>query len=177
MLLPKSNRLTLQHSFYLGKHLSTICTNQILTILTGFILYIIGLFVFTLTACSQAQVSLGLLPSSQAIHSSLSPLTSLRFTLMGRQTFKPRSFACTHGTSSICKRGFTSLSGLTRHVNSAHAPPPEFQDRFPTPPYDEDVDMDAVQDPPLPLPANIIYHAVLDGQSLSVNLQKKLLTV
>ena len=36
---------------------------------------------------------------------------------------RPRLHHCQHGTSTICQKGFSSLSGLTRHVNSAHSNP------------------------------------------------------
>lgn len=32
----------------------------------------------------------------------------------------PRVHHCEHGTSAICRKGFSTPSGLTRHINSAH---------------------------------------------------------
>jgi len=45
---------------------------------------------------------------------------------MPRQASKahnPRVHHCEHGTSAICRKGFSTLSGLTRHINSAHTNP------------------------------------------------------
>ncbi|KAF8811770.1 hypothetical protein BYT27DRAFT_7252477 [Phlegmacium glaucopus] len=45
---------------------------------------------------------------------------------MPRQASKahhPRVHHCQFGTSAICWKGFSSLSGLTRHINSAHTNP------------------------------------------------------
>lgn len=35
----------------------------------------------------------------------------------------PRVYHCEHGTSAICQKGFSTVSGLTRHINSAHTNP------------------------------------------------------
>ncbi|KAF9455822.1 hypothetical protein BDZ94DRAFT_1356091 [Collybia nuda] len=41
---------------------------------------------------------------------------------MPRRNHKPRIFTCIHGTTPICKKGFTTMSGMARHVSNAHQP-------------------------------------------------------
>jgi len=38
------------------------------------------------------------------------------------KTFKPRSFVCSVGSTSACRRGFVSLKGLSHHRNTVHRP-------------------------------------------------------